>query len=51
MMKVSCMIFEIVIAAGRSMRRSGVSAERRILRENESSGFLPKAATFVLRKF
>jgi len=28
----------------RSIRRSGVSAERRILQKNELSGFLPKAA-------
>src|SRR5882724_10414448 len=31
--------------------RSGVSAERRTLREKELSGFLPKAATPVLQRF
>jgi len=36
--------------AKRSIRRSGVSAERRILQENELSGFLPKAATPVLQR-
>jgi hypothetical protein len=37
-------------SAKRSIRRSGVSAERRILQENGSSGFLPKAATSVLQR-
>jgi hypothetical protein len=34
----------------RSIRRGVVSAERHILQENESFGFLPKAATPVLQR-
>jgi hypothetical protein len=33
------------------MRRGSVSAERRILQKNESSGFPPKVTTSVLQKF
>jgi YVTN family beta-propeller protein len=36
---------KVETSAKRLIRRSGVSAERRILEETESSGFLPKAAT------
>jgi len=47
-MLMQALFHHFEISASRSLHRSGVSVERRILQANKASGFLPKAATIVL---